>query len=355
MAFADSVLKMKQDFEDRFDSLLVNVDRDEMVDPAGDMRCERIALTDDFGSSPFYRNDLENPYGENGFSPESIFIYCNDDAKVVEKAVSCGGATLPESVASLENDLRCALAFFASEKSGSDAIACDYCRNIALPVEDISDRNLAGAFNILLRSGLDKSVLSDPSCLDRSWFISENGYVPGSQMLADFVVSFREYEKLRSASRKDALVRNLYGSLKAYNDYAEKHRQTMGALLLFVAHVRENFLHAHRSGQAKAFSFVNWDMDRTTFSGSYDGKATHIMLLHECGENENPSEVVMAETARMAEWFNNEVYRVCVSPKSDPSEILFDEVFFKSDIESGVALSRMNSAMDMHDTQRMVM
>lgn len=355
MAFADSVLKMKQDFENRFDQLLVSVDKDEMVDPAEEMRCERVALDADFGASPFFMNDLENPYGEKGFSPESIFIYCHNDEEVFAKAVSCGAGAIPESISSLENDLRCALAFFASEKKGSDAIASDYCRNIAAPVENISDRNLAGAFNILFLSGLDKSVRSDMTCLDKSWFTSENGYVPGSQAFADFVSAFRAYEKLGATSRKDALIRSLYGSLKAYTDYAEKHRMTMGALSLFVAHVRQNFHHAHNSGQAKGFSFIDWNMDKTTFSGNYDGNATHIMLLHECGQDENPVEVVKNETVRMAEWFNDEVYRVYVSPKSDPSEILFDEVFFRSDIENGLALSRINDAMDMRETQRMVM
>lgn len=346
MAALDTILKMKQDFEHKFDSFLVNVNKDEMIDPVQGMRCERIPLVPDFGDSPFFRNDLENPYGEKGFDPESMYVYCHTDEEVLAEAAAHGAGELPTAVASLENDIRCALAFFASDKTGAEAVAVEYCRNIAKPVEDITDRNLAGAFNILLKSGLDKSVRSDTSCLERTWFTSEDGYIPGSQMLADFVISFRAYENLKATSRKDALVRSLYGSLKAYSDYAEKHRQTMGGLSLFIAHVRENFMRAHMSGQAKAFSFVNWNGDRTVSSPVFSDTSTHIMLLHECGQNENPSDVVAKETARMIEWFNEEVYKVSVSPKNDPSDILFSDVFFISDIEDGTVLARLEESLD---------
>ena len=266
MSFENKISSIKKKFADKFDKLSLRIEKSEMIDPVNDLRCERMAVEPDFGISPFFKNDMLNPCEDGEFSQDSLFIYCHDNKDILREAEKRDAIKMPDEILSIGNDIRTALAFLSSDKKSSDDEAALQCENIAKPVSDISDKHLDAAFNLILRSGLSKSVKANSECLEKTWFTSENGFVPGSMSLARMVAAYRSWNSLRAASRKDELIKTLSSALEDFNHYVSEHERTKGGMTIFLEKTRDNFKKIYGVSKAKDFCYIKWeDNNKTSF------------------------------------------------------------------------------------------
>lgn len=330
-----------QDMLGRDSPFDIKIERDrEVLDPGDKLRSERFPVVPDFGQTPYFEFDFQKPYGQKGFSPQSMFLYCNGDDRAMSIARKKTGYWKQSQPGKVLEDIENAISYFSENNAKSDKRALSYCENIFSPLDSIPEEYLGAVFSLLFRSGFDRSVRNNPECLENTWFTMEKGRIPGSGAMALACESFRKWKSGESSSGKLDLIEKLGAVVQPLAAMDQKFRETENGMTLFLDYARDGFENAFGSRQAAGHRCIQWPESDGPVNkyllGDNDGKTTHVMLLHDCDEDENAKAIVDADARRILQWYLGDMLSVVAKEKDSDRIIEVREGVFPEDVESEV-------------------